>query len=172
MLKGKTHKFGDDVNTDYIISGKYKFKTLDMDELASHAMEDLDPEFSRKLEKGDFVVAGRNFGCGSSREQAPLVLKHAGVAAVVAESFARIFYRNSINSGLAAVVCDTSGIEDGDLLEIDLEGGLVKDITKGIELECAPMPAAMLKIFAEGGLVPYMRKHKGFHQEFCQGDEE
>lgn len=170
-LKGKARRFGDDVNTDYIISGKYKFKTLDMDELASHAMEDLDPEFPRKLQRGDFIVAGRNFGCGSSREQAPLVLKHAGVAAVVAESFARIFYRNSINNGLAALICDTSGIEDGDLLEIDLERGLVKDVTKGIELECAPMSAAMLEIFAEGGLVPYMKKHGKFHLEVCQGDE-
>ena len=106
-MKGKAHRFGNDINTDYIISGRHKFKTLDMDELACHVMEDLDPHFVKRLKKGDFIVAGKNFGCGSSREQAPLALKHAGVAAVLAESFARIYFRNSINNGLPALVCDT-----------------------------------------------------------------
>ncbi|MBK5093730.1 MAG: 3-isopropylmalate dehydratase small subunit, partial [Actinobacteria bacterium] len=139
-MKGKAHRFGDDVNTDYIIAGRYKFKTLDMDELACHVMEDLDPDFCSRLEKGDFVVAGRNFGCGSSREQAPLALKHAGVAAVLAGSFARIYFRNSINNGLPALVCDTSEIEDGDDLELDLEKGVVTNRSKGQEMGCDPLP--------------------------------
>lgn len=158
-MKGKAHRFGDDVNTDYIISGRHKFKTLDMNELACHVMEDLDPHFVKRLKKGDFLVAGKNFGCGSSREQAPLALKHAGVAAVLAESFARIYFRNSINNGLPALVCDTSGIEDGDTLEIDLEGGIIKNVTKGTSIESHPLPRVMLEILSEGGLVHYMRKH-------------
>src|SRR4030042_1674757 len=102
MLKGRAHVFGDDVNTDYIISGKYKFKTLDMDELACHCMEDIDPDFAARVQPGDFIVAGGNFGCGSSREQAPLVIKHAGGSAVLARSFAALFFRHAINKGLAA----------------------------------------------------------------------
>ena len=158
-MKGKAHRFGDDVNTDYIISGRHKFKTLDMNELARHVMEDLDPHFTKRLKKGDFLVAGKNFGCGSSREQAPLALKHAGVAAVLASSFARIYFRNSINNGLPALVCDTSGIEDGDTLEIDLATGRIKNISKGSEIDSRPLPRVMLDILSEGGLVAYMRKH-------------
>ncbi|HEY5502106.1 MAG TPA: 3-isopropylmalate dehydratase small subunit [Candidatus Anoxymicrobiaceae bacterium] len=158
-MKGKAHRFGDDVNTDYIISGRHKFKTLDMNELARHVMEDLDPHFTKRLKKGDFLVAGKNFGCGSSREQAPLALKHAGVAAVLASSFARIYFRNSINNGLPALVCDTSGIEDGDTLEIDLATGRIKNISKGSEIDSRPLPRVMLDILSEGGLVEYMRKH-------------
>jgi 3-isopropylmalate/(R)-2-methylmalate dehydratase small subunit len=158
-VKGKAHRFGDDVNTDYIISGRHKFKTLDMDELACYVMEDLDPHFTKRLKKGDFMVAGKNFGCGSSREQAPLALKHAGVAAVLASSFARIYFRNSINNGLPALVCDTSGIEDGDTLEVDLASGKIKNLTKGFEIDSHPLPRVMLDILSEGGLVEYMKKH-------------
>jgi 3-isopropylmalate/(R)-2-methylmalate dehydratase small subunit len=158
-MKGKAHRFGDDVNTDYIISGRHKFKTLDMGELACHVMEDLDPHFVKRLKKGDFLVAGKNFGCGSSREQAPLALKHAGVAAVLAESFARIYFRNSINNGLPALVCDTSGIDDGDTLEVDLGSGTIRNVTKGSEIESHPLPRVMLDILSEGGLVEYMKKH-------------
>lgn len=158
-MKGKAHRFGDDVNTDYIISGRHKFKTLDMNELACHVMEDLDPHFVKRLKKGDFIVAGKNFGCGSSREQAPLALKCAGVAAILAESFARIYFRNSINNGLPALVCDTSGIEDGDTLEIDLESGTIHNVTKGTTIESHPLPRVMLDILSEGGLVHYMSKH-------------
>jgi len=158
-MKGKAHRFGNDINTDYIISGRHKFKTLDMDELACHVMEDLDPHFVKRLKKGDFIVAGKNFGCGSSREQAPLALKHAGVAAVLAESFARIYFRNSINNGLPALVCDTSGIDDGDTLEVDLAKGTITNMTKGSEIESPPLPRVMLDILSEGGLVEYMRKH-------------
>jgi 3-isopropylmalate/(R)-2-methylmalate dehydratase small subunit len=160
-MNGKAHRFGDDVNTDYIISGRYKFKTLDMDELAKHAMEDLDPDFYSKVKKGDFLVAGSNFGCGSSREQAPLALKHAGISAVLADSFARIYFRNSINNGVPALVVDTSQIEEGDEIEVDLEGGTVKDLTKGIELETKPLPKVMLDILSEGGLIDYVKKHGG-----------
>ena len=164
-MKGKAHRFGDDVNTDYIIAGRHKFKTLDMDELACHVMEDLDPDFCSRLEKGDFVVAGRNFGCGSSREQAPLALKHAGVGAVLADSFARIYFRNSINNGLPALVCDTSEIEDGDDLELDLEKGVVTNLSRGQEIGCDPLPEVMLDILNEGGLIPYMKDHGGFSIE-------
>ncbi|MGQ9757348.1 MAG: 3-isopropylmalate dehydratase small subunit [Actinomycetota bacterium] len=162
VLRGRAHVFGDDVNTDYIISGKYKFKTLDMDELARHCMEDLDPEFVNKIRPGDFIVAGGNFGCGSSREQAPLVIKHAGVAAVLARSFARIFFRNAINKGLPVVECDTSGIRDGDELEVDLGAGRVANLTQGTILEVIPLPPVMMDILREGGLTAYLKKHGGF----------
>ena len=162
MLSGTAHKFGDNINTDYIISGKYKFKTLDMDELAKHVMEDLDPEFSRRVKPGDFIVAGRNFGCGSSREQAPLAIKHAGVAAVIATSFARIFYRNAINMGLPLLECATSGIENGDTLEVDLGRGVVRDVEKNLEIAARPLPSVMLDIMSCGGLIPYMKQHGGF----------
>jgi len=160
---GKAHKFGDDVNTDYIISGKYKFKTLDMRELASHVMEDLDPDFARKVKPGDFIVAGKNFGCGSSREQAPLAIKYADVSAVLAKSFARIFYRNAINTGLPVVECDTDMIAAGDELEVDLEKGVIHNLTQGTDIAIKPLPGVMLKILSDGGLAPHFRKHGGFN---------
>lgn len=161
-LRGKAHKFGDDINTDYIISGKYKFKTLDMKELAEHLMEDLEKDFSKKIEAGDFIVAGRNFGCGSSREQAPLVIKASGVGGVLAESFARIFYRNAINVGLPVIECDTDQIGAGDLLIIDFEEGFIRNASKNTEIKINPLPAVMIKILGEGGLVKHFKKHKGF----------
>ncbi len=162
VLRGRAHVFGDDVNTDYIISGKYKFKTLDMDELACHCMEDIDPAFASRVQAGDFIVAGNNFGCGSSREQAPLVIKHAGVGAVLARSFARIFFRNAVNKGLPVVECDTSGIQAGDELEVDLAGGKVVNITRGTEMDIVPLPAVMMDILSEGGLTEYLKNHGGF----------
>ncbi|HHV63129.1 MAG TPA: 3-isopropylmalate dehydratase small subunit [Firmicutes bacterium] len=162
-MTGRAHRFGDNVNTDYIISGKYKFKTLDMNELAKHVMEDLDPEFYNKVREGDFIVAGRNFGCGSSREQAPLAIKHARIGAVIARSFARIFYRNAINKGLPVVECDTSQIDDGDELEVDLGRGVVRDLTKGIEISAKPLPPVMLKILSDGGLVEHFKKYGTFN---------
>ncbi len=161
-LHGKAHKFGDDVNTDYIISGKYKFKTLDMAELAKHVMEDLDPEFYSKVEAGDFIVAGSNFGCGSSREQAPLAIINARVGAVLAKSFARIFFRNCINTGLPAVECDTDRIQAGDELEIDLAAGKIDNLTKGETLDVKPLPEVMIAILNDGGLAEHFRKHGGF----------
>ncbi len=162
ILKGTAHVYGDHINTDYIISGKYKFKTLDMKELSRHVLEDLDPEFAEKVQEGDFIVAGINFGCGSSREQAPLVITHAGVSAVLARSFARIFFRNSINKGLPLVECDTSRISTGDLLEVNLETGEVKNATTGETLNAAPLPDVMMRILEEGGLVEHLKQHGGF----------
>lgn len=162
-LKGKVHKFGDDVNTDYIISGKYKFKTLDMKELAKHVMEDLDPEFYQKVEPGDFIVGGKNFGCGSSREQAPLAIINANVSAVIAKSFARIFYRNCINTGLPVIECDTDLIAEGDELQIDLNEGVLHNLSKNIDLEITPLPPVMLKILSDGGLVEHFKKYGTFN---------
>jgi 3-isopropylmalate/(R)-2-methylmalate dehydratase small subunit len=162
-LKGKAHKFGDDVNTDYIISGRYKFKTLDMRELARHLMEDLDPDFYPKINKGDFIVAGKNFGCGSSREQAPLAIINADISAVIAKSFARIFYRNAINTGLPLIECDTDLIEPGDQLEINLSKGLLHNKSRDLQIPVTPLPAVMLKILADGGLVEHFKKHGTFN---------
>lgn len=162
-LKGKAHKFGDDVNTDYIISGRHKFKTLDMKELARHVMEDLDPDFYSKVTAGDMIVAGRNFGCGSSREQAPLAIINADISAVVAKSFARIFYRNCINTGLPLIECNTDMIDPGDELEINLHKGILHNHTKGIDIAITPLPEVMLKILSDGGLVEHFKKHGTFN---------
>jgi 3-isopropylmalate/(R)-2-methylmalate dehydratase small subunit len=163
QFHGKAHKFSDNVNTDYIISGKYKFKTLDMKELARHVMEDLDPDFYRKITAGDFIVGGTNFGCGSSREQAPLAIKHAGISAVLAKSFARIFYRNAINTGLPVVECDTGEIESGDELLVDLAGGVITNKTRGVAIPVKPLPAVMIKVLNDGGLAAHFRKYGGFN---------
>lgn len=162
-FEGRAHKFGDDINTDYIIAGKYKFKTLDMQELAQHLMEDLDPDFYRKVSPGDFIVAGSNFGCGSSREQAPLAIKYAGIAAVLAKSFARIFYRNAINTGLPVVECDTDGIETGDELIVDLAAGEIKNLTRQTVIRVKPLSGVMLKILQDGGLAAHIRKYGKFN---------
>jgi 3-isopropylmalate/(R)-2-methylmalate dehydratase small subunit len=162
-LKGKTHKFGNDVNTDYIISGRYKFKTLDMRELAKHVMEDLDPDFYNKVNKGDFIVAGKNFGCGSSREQAPLAIINADISAVIAKSFARIFYRNCINTGLPLVECNTDLIDENDELQVELDRGVLHNLTKNIDIEITPLPPVMLKILSDGGLVEHFKKYGTFN---------
>jgi 3-isopropylmalate/(R)-2-methylmalate dehydratase small subunit len=160
---GIAHRVGDDVNTDLIISGRYKFKTLDDKELAKHVMEDLDPKFYEKLSPGDFIVAGRNFGCGSSREQAPLAIKYAGISAVIAESFARIFYRNAVNIGLPVVECKEAGrISEGDSLTADLTKGTIDDKTKGFSLTVKPLPDFMVRILEDGGLAAHIKKHGGF----------
>ncbi|NLJ71609.1 MAG: 3-isopropylmalate dehydratase small subunit [Syntrophomonadaceae bacterium] len=161
-LKGSVHKFGDDVNTDYIISGRHKFKTLDMKELAKYVMEDLDPDFYNKVTPGDFIVGGSNFGCGSSREQAPLAIINANISAVIAKSFARIFYRNCINTGLPVIECDTDKIDAGDELEINLQAGVIHNKTKGVDLPITPLPDVMLQILSEGGLVEHFRKNGTF----------
>lgn len=163
QFSGKAHKFGDDVNTDYIISGKYKFKTLDMKLLAKHVMEDLDPGFYEKVADGDFIVGGANFGCGSSREQAPLAIKYADVGAVLAKSFARIFYRNAINTGLPVVECDTDLIGPGDELSVDLTSGIITNRTKGTAIPIKPLPEVMIKILNDGGLAAHFKKHGGFN---------
>ncbi|MFA5097663.1 MAG: 3-isopropylmalate dehydratase small subunit [Candidatus Margulisiibacteriota bacterium] len=151
-----------DINTDYIISGRYKFKIQDPYELAKHVMEDLDPEFYSKVKKGDFLVAGTNFGCGSSREQAPMAIKYAGISAVLAKSFARIFYRNCFNLGLPLIECDTDQISDGDELEIDLDNGVLKNKTKNKDIRIKPFPPTMQTLLSDGGLVEHFKKHGGF----------
>jgi len=158
-LSGRVWKLGDDVNTDLIISGRYKYDITDLRELAKHAFEDLDPELHRKIRPGDVLVAGKNFGCGSSREHAPLVIKALGVRVIVAESFARIFYRNAINVGLAAVECPgvSEAFMEGDLAEIDLEQGIVRNINRGLELRFKPWPSLIRKIYLAGGLVEYVK---------------
>ncbi len=163
-LSGKAHNFGDDINTDYIISGKYKFRTLDEKEMAKHVMEDLDPEFYKKISPGDFIVAGQNFGCGSSREQAPLAIKAAGISAVIARSFARIFFRNSINIGLPTIECkEIEKIGDNDELDVDIEKGGIINKTKNVELRIIPLPKVMIKILNDGGLAAHFRKYGGFN---------
>ena len=163
QIRAKAFKYGDDINTDYIISGKYKFKSTDMEAMAVHAMEELDPRYYSKVKpEGGVLVAGTNFGMGSSREQAPLVLIHSNTRAVLAKSFARIFFRNAINTGLAVVECDTDSIDDGDELEIDLKSGVVRDVTKGIDIPFTPLPAVMEQLLADGGLVEHFKKHGGF----------
>jgi len=159
-LRGKAWKFGDDVNTDLIIPGKY-LELTEPEEMARHAMEGVDPTFHERVGEGDIVVAGRNFGCGSSREHAPLALKYSGVGAVVAESYARIFYRNAFNIGLPALECPgiTGAVEEGDLLEIDITGGIINNTGKGVGLRFTPLPGFMVEMLNEGGLTAYLRKH-------------
>jgi 3-isopropylmalate/(R)-2-methylmalate dehydratase small subunit len=164
ILKGKARRLpqDDDINTDYIISGRYKFKIQDPNELAKHVMEDLDPKFFSRVEKGDFIVVGTNFGCGSSREQAPMAIKYAGISAVLAKSFARIFYRNCFNLGLLAIECDTDKLRDGDELQIDLESGIVFDVSTGEKISIPPLPKTMRILLEDGGLVEHFKKHGGF----------
>lgn len=160
--KGKAWKFGDDISTDLICPGRYFHLRSNLPELAKHVLEDADPEFAQKIAEGDLVVAGKNFGCGSSREHAPTIMKLAGVGVVLAKSFARIFYRNGINVGLALLECDTSKIDEGDELEVDLPLGKIANITKGIELSARPIPQAMMNILNDGGLVAHIKKHGDF----------
>ena len=164
QIHAKAFKYGHDINTDYIISGKYKFKSTDMEAMAVHAMEELDPDYYGKVKpQGGILVAGTNFGMGSSREQAPLVLIHSNTKAVLAKTFARIFFRNAINTGLPVVEVDTDLIDDGDEIEIDLEAGVVRDMTKGMEIPFAPLPPVMAQLLADGGLVEHFKKHGGFN---------
>ncbi|MFA5115621.1 MAG: 3-isopropylmalate dehydratase small subunit [Candidatus Omnitrophota bacterium] len=160
IIKGKAHKFGDDVNTDDIIAAKYLVST-DAKELGSHCMEMIAPDFANKVSVGDIVVAGKNFGCGSSREHAPLALKGAGVSAVIARSFAGIFFRNAINIGLPFLeMQDTGDIRDGDTMEIDLAGGVIKNSTSGKTYKTQAFPQFLQEIVEKGGLINYV-KSKG-----------
>ncbi len=163
ILKGKSFKFGDSISTDLIAPGRYFHLRSNMPELAKHVLGDADPEFAKKIKPGDFVVGGKNFGLGSSREHAPTIIKIAGVGAVLAKSFARIFFRNCINVGLPALVCDTDRIGDGDLLEVNLGNGKVKNITKNLEINFNPLPEVMIKILSDGGLAEHIKKNRGFN---------
>jgi len=162
-MKGKAYKFSDNISTDLIISGRYKFAIQDSSELAKHVMEDADPEFVSKITKNEaFIVAGENWGMGSSREQAPLAIKYAGINAVLAKSFARIFYRNAINIGLLLIQCDTDKINPGDKLKLNLEEGIIENLTQNIKIKVNPIPPLMLKLLHDGGLVEHFKKNKGF----------
>jgi len=162
VLTGKAFKFGDNISTDYIIPGRFAHLRSNLSELAKHVMEDADPTFTTRVKPGDFVVAGTNFGLGSSREHAPLVIKMAGVHAILAKSVARIFFRNAINLGLPVLLCQTDSINDGDELEIDLKASTIRDMTTGNQLTFTKIPEIMLHILDEGGLLPYIQKHGGF----------
>lgn len=157
--KGKVYKYGDNVDTDVIIPARY-LNSSDPNELATHCMEDIDKDFVKKVEKGDIIVARKNFGCGSSREHAPIAIKASGVSCVIAETFARIFYRNSINIGLPIIECKEASeeINDGDEVEVDFESGLIKDLTIGKEFKGQSFPPFMQKLIDAGGLVNYINE--------------
>ena len=162
ILKGKVWKFGDDISTDLIAPGRLFHLRSNLPELAKHVLEDADPDFAGRVQEGDFVVGGKNFGLGSSREHAPTIIKLAGVSAVLAKSFARIFFRNSINVGLPVLICDTDKIDQGDELEVDLKKGIINNLTKGMTLNFAPLPRVMIKILEDGGLLSHIEKHGDF----------
>jgi 3-isopropylmalate/(R)-2-methylmalate dehydratase small subunit len=161
VVRGTIWRFGDGISTDLITPGRYYHLRGDVPALAEHAMEDADPQFAEKARPGEIVVAGENFGQGSSREHAALVLKERGIAAVVAKSFARIFFRNAVNVGLVPVTCDTDGFEAGDEIAIDLEAGRVTNLTRGVERSFSPLPPIMRAILADGGLVEHVLKEGG-----------
>lgn len=159
-MKGKAWKFGDDIDTDLIVPGRY-LVLRDEKDLAEHVMEGADPEFAKKVKPSDVMIGGRNFGCGSSREHAPIAIKGAGISAVVAESFARIFYRNSINVGLPLIEIKgiSKHISEGDEIEIDMEKGILKNLTTNEEFKIKGLPPFMVEILNEGGLIPYLKDH-------------
>jgi 3-isopropylmalate/(R)-2-methylmalate dehydratase small subunit len=158
-LRGKVHKYGDDVNTDVIIPARY-LNVYDPAELAQHCMEDLDPAFLQKIKPGDIIVAGTNFGCGSSREHAPLAIKAAGIGCVIAKSFARIFYRNAIDIGLPILECEEAvdKTHSGDVLEVELSTGKIANITRGLTFKAKPYPDFMLELIKAGGLIEYTKR--------------
>lgn len=160
-LEGKAHVYGDHIDTDRIIPGKYT-KTLELQDLANHVLEDLDPEFHKKVQEGDILVAGDNFGCGSSREQAPLALKAAGVSVVIANYFARIFFRNAINIGLPVIEIDSYDINPGDKIEVDLKKGIVYNKSNGQTFYGSKMPIVMVNILNEQGLENYLKKNQSY----------
>lgn len=161
-MKGQAFKFGDNISTDHIAPGRLYHLRSDLNEFAKHVLEDADETFASRMHKGDFVVAGNNFGLGSSREHAPRIMKIAGVGAVLAKSFARIFYRNAINIGLLAIECDTEAIDDGDELELDVEKGIITNITNGAIIQIEPLPPVMIKLLNDGGLVEHIKKNGDF----------
>ncbi|MBN1891102.1 MAG: 3-isopropylmalate dehydratase small subunit [Thermoflexales bacterium] len=159
-ISGRVWKYGDDVNTDVIFAGKYTYSVSDRKDMAQHALEDLDPTFVKNVQPGDIIVAGKNWGCGSSREQAVICLKEAGLSAIVARSFARIYFRNCINEALPIVTCDAvDGVESGQEISIDFARGRVT--TPGGEYAFPPLPPEVLAILEAGGLIPYVRRQLG-----------
>ena len=158
-LRGKAHKYGDDVNTDVIIPARY-LNVYDPAELAQHCMEDLDPDFLKRVKPGDIIIAGTNFGCGSSREHAPLAIKAAGISCVIAKSFARIFYRNALDTGLPILECEEAAdkTKAGDILEVELSTGEIVNITRGLTFKAKPYPEFMLELIEAGGLIEYTKR--------------
>ena len=162
MLKGKSWKFPDNISTDHIAPGRLFHLRSNLPEFAKHVLEDADPNFASNVQKGDFVVAGSNFGLGSSREHAPQIIKLSGVSAVIAKSFARIFYRNAINIGLLLLECDTDGIDAQDELEVDVREGVIKNLTKNTVINFKPLPEVMIKLQQDGGLINHIKKYGDF----------
>lgn len=162
VLKGKAFKFGDNISTDHIAPGRLFHLRSNLPEFAKHVLEDADPNFASTMQKGDFVVAGNNFGLGSSREHAPQIIKLSGVSAVIAKSFARIFYRNAINIGLLLIECDTDKISANDELELNIQDGFVNNLTTGEKIEFIPLPDVMIKLLNDGGLIAHLNKHGDF----------
>lgn len=158
IAKGRVFRYGDNVDTDVIIPARY-LNTSDPKELASHCMEDIDKEFMKNVQPGDMIVADKNFGCGSSREHAPIAIKESGVSCVIASTFARIFYRNAINIGLPILECDAAakGIAAGDTVEVDFATGIIKNLSTGAQFQAQPFPEFMQKLIASGGLVGYIQ---------------
>lgn len=164
LLRGQAYKLPDNINTDLIISGRYKFAITDMRELAKHVLEDYDPGFVGRLVPGkSIVVAGENFGMGSSREQAPLAMKYAGIICVVAKNFSRIFYRNAFNIGLPIIEAEATDFNEGDSLEIDLDKGILKDFTLAKTLQVKPLAPFMQQLLKDGGVVEHFKKHQGLN---------
>ncbi|MGZ7134752.1 MAG: homoaconitase small subunit [Methanobacterium sp.] len=157
-IQGRVWKFGDNIDTDVIIPGRY-LRTFSLDDLAEHVMEGIDPDFAKNVGKGDIIVADDNFGCGSSREQAPVALKHAGVSAIIAKTFARIFYRNAINIGLPVIIAEINA-DNGDILKIDLEEGTIINVTTEETFKIEPFKKFMLDILKKGGLVHHYLENK------------
>ncbi|MEX2458698.1 MAG: 3-isopropylmalate dehydratase small subunit [Actinomycetota bacterium] len=159
VIEGPAHVYGDNVDTDVIIPARY-LTTIDPAELAAHCLEDLDPDFVKRCRFGDVIVAGRNFGSGSSREHAPIAIKASGIACIVAESFARIFYRNAINVGLPIVECEgiTDGAESGQVFRVDLAAGVVENVARGRSHAATPLPSFMKEILDAGGLMPWVKR--------------
>jgi 3-isopropylmalate/(R)-2-methylmalate dehydratase small subunit len=164
---GRAHKFGDDINTDYIIASKRKRDTVDPQKLARFLMEDIWPGFGEAVQAGDFLVAGENFGCGSAMEIAPLVVLGAGIQAVLAKSFARTFFRNAVNLGLLLLTCDTDRIHPGDQIELDLKGEKVRNLTQKTEIPFQPLPPLMKKIIQAGGIIPFLESAEGKTMSGC-----
>ena len=162
IKKGKAWKFGDSISTDHIAPGRLFHLRTNLPEFAKHVLEDADPEFASNMQEGDFIVAGSNFGLGSSREHAPKIIKIAGVSAVIAKSFARIFFRNAINIGLPLIECDTDKINKDDILEVEFKAGIIKNITQNTEIPITSLPDVMIKILNEGGLAEHIKKHGSF----------
>ncbi len=161
LRAGRAQKFGDDINTDYIIASKRKRDTVDPKRLARFLMEDIRPGFGEEVKPGDILVAGENFGCGSAMEIAPLVILGAGVNTVVAKSFARNFYRNAINLGLLLVACNADSIESGDRIEIDTQTGVIRNLTRNLEITSEPLPGLMKEIVEAGGVISFLESPQG-----------